>query len=307
MVFRMKVAVAVLVAITLAVSAFSNTVFFLLMLEGLDSLIKNGMEGEGEPQVAGELPVEGKEQSETISLPGNIPLEMVWIPGGTFQMGRYPGEQESYDKEEPQHAVTVGGFWLGKYEVTKAQWTAVMETTPWSGHMHVLDHPESPAVQVSWNDAQAFIAALNTHTGQTFRPPSEAEWEYACRAGTTTRFYWGDDPSCTTGNAYCWWAYNAYNVGKRYANVVGLKAPNGFGLFDMSGNTLEWCEDDWHSNYTGAPQSGIPWVDSPRGSCRVIRGGGWYYSGIGCRSAFRFDSIPSFKDIHMGFRLARGK
>lgn len=248
---------------------------------------------------------EGEVETETILLPGGVPLEMVWIPGDTFQMGRYPGEVGSYSDEDPQHAVTVPGFWLGKYEVTKAQWTAVMGTTPWSGQSYVLNDPDSPAVYVSWNNAQAFITALNTHTGQAFRLPSEAEWEYACRAGTTTRFYWGDDPSYTVINDYAWWDGNADNVGEDYAHVVGLKLPNGFGLFDMSGNVWEWCEDDWHSNYTGAPVDGSAWVSTPRGSSRVLRGGNWNLYGGRCRSADRGYGNPSHVNRNVGFRLSR--
>jgi len=245
-------------------------------------------------------------EGETIMLPGDVPLEMVWIPAGSFQMGRYPGEQDSYDSEDPQHPVTLSsGFWLGKYELTKAQWTAVMGTTPWSGQSYVLDHPDSPAVYVSWNDAQSFISALNTYTGLTFRLPSEAQWEYACRAGTTTRFYWGNDPSYADINDYAWWEDNAGDVGERYAHVVGLKLSNAFGLYDMSGNVFEWCEDDWHDGYGGAPADGSPWVDSPRGSYLVMRGGGWYDDGYDCRSALRYDYYLSSTSYSLGFRLAR--
>ncbi len=241
----------------------------------------------------------------TVLLPGDVPLTVVWVPSGSFDMGRYPGEQSSYSWEDPQHSVTVSGFWMAKYELTKAQWTAVMSTTPWNGQSYVLNDPNSPAVYVSWNDAQSFITALNGLTGLTFRLPSEAEWEYACRAGTTTRFYWGDDPSYTAGNAYCWWRYNAWDVGEGYAHIVGLKTENAFGLYDMSGNVWEWCEDDWHSNYTGAPADGSAWVDSPRGSNRVQRGGSWDLFGHNCRSAYRHDAGgPSGSFFSIGFRLA---
>ncbi len=241
----------------------------------------------------------------TVLLPGDVPLTVVWIPAGSFDMGRYTGEQDSSSSEDPQHSVSVPGFWMGKYELTKAQWTAVMGTTPWNGQIYVLNDPDSPAVYVSWNDAQSFITTLNGLTGLTFRLPSEAEWEYACRAGTTTRFYWGDDPSYTVGNAYCWWRYNAYDVNERYAHIVGLKTENAFGLYDMSGNAWEWCEDDWHSNYTGAPTDGSAWVDSPRGSYRVRRGGCWHHDGYYCRSAGRNYGYPSDAYNNIGFRLAR--
>jgi len=239
-------------------------------------------------------------------------------------MGRYPGEQDSDFNEDPQHSVTVPGFWMAKYELTKRQWQAVMGTTPWAGssYVHVLDDPDSPAVYVDWDDAKAFITALNSYTGKTFRLPSEAEWEYACRAGTTTRFYWGDDPSYAEIGSYAWNYYNAYNVGERYAHVVGQKLPNAWGLYDMSGNVLEWCEDDWHNSYTGVdvPTDGSAWVDSPRGLTRVLRGGDWYTPGdLGdfgdfgdldcrsyCRSALRTNFMPSWGGVpQVGFRLAR--
>jgi formylglycine-generating enzyme required for sulfatase activity len=245
-------------------------------------------------------------QEETILLPGGASLEMVWIPGGTFLMGRYPGEQDSWDDlEDPQHSVTVPGFWMAKYELTKRQWQAIMGTTPWSGQSDVLNDPDSPAVWVSWDDARALIMALNSYTGKTFRLPSEAEWEHACRARTTTRFYWGDDPSYTVGNAYCWWSYNAHLVGESYAHVAGQKLPNVFGLYDMSGNVWEWCEDDMHNDYTDAPTDGSAWVNSPRGLTRVLRGGAWGSAGLNSRSAIRFHISPSYTATAFGFRLAR--
>ena len=114
---------------------------------------------------------------------------------------------------------------MGRYEVTKAQWTAVLETTPWSENPYVLDDPDSPAVYVAWEDAQEYITALNTRTGKAFRLPTEAEWEYACRAGSATRFYWGEDPDYTSINDYAWWGGNAGDVGEAYAARGGEEAP----------------------------------------------------------------------------------
>ena len=251
-------------------------------------------EGEGEPS-PGDV--------TRVMLPGDVPLEMVWIPAGTFLMGRYSGEQDSYSDEDPQHQVTISsGFWMGKYELTQAQWTAVMGTTPWSGQSYVLDDPDSPAVYVSWNDAQSFISALNTLTGKTFRLPTEAEWEYACRAGTTERFYWGDDSAYSVGDAYCWWTYNAWDVNERYAHVVGLKLPNAWGLYDMSGNVREWC-NDWYGTY---PSGSVTDPEGPSsGSYRVLRGGCWGSIGTYCRSAYRSNTYPSYTISDIGFRLSR--
>ena len=242
--------------------------------------------------------------TETFLLPGDIPLEMVWIPEGSFLMGRDQSEQDSYSFEDPQHSVTVPGFWMARYELTKGQWMSLMGSTPWSGQDNVLDDPSSPAVYVSWNDAQTFIAALNVHTGQNFRLPSEAEWEYACRAGTSTRFYWGDDPSYAASDAYCWWTFNAWDLNELYAHVVGQKLPNSFGLYDMSGNVWEWVQDWWHVDYTGAPTNGSAW-ESPAGSSRAARGGSWADLGHNCRSRNRGQSNPSRTIFSIGFRLAK--
>ena len=243
-------------------------------------------------------------RTETIMLPGKVPLEMVWIEPGTFMMGRDPGDQDSNLHEDPQHQVTLTqGFWMGKYELTKGQWTAVMGTTPWLGQHHVLNDPDSPAVYVGWNDAQAFITALNGKIGKTFRLPTEAEREYATRAGTTTRFYWGDDPSYTVGKDYAWWRYNARDVGEQYAHVVGLKLPNAWNLYDMSGNVWEWCNDrygEYSSDSVTNP------AGPASGSNRIYRGGSWFDNGFRCRSAERCgDCYPSSADDSFGFRLAR--
>lgn len=266
-------------------------------------------EGEGEAPAEGEAEGEGEGEHEgetqTVVLPADVILEMVWIPSGTFQMGRYAGEQDSYADEDPQHSVSVPGFWLGKYEVTKRQWQALMDTAPWTGRAEVLDYPDSPAVYVSWYDAQDFVTALHTYTGEPFRLPSEAEWEYACRSGTGTRFYWGDDPAYTVIRDYGWSFNIAWFPTEPYAHLVGGKLPNAWGLHDMSGNAWEWCEDDWHAGYTGAPADGSAWVDSPRGANRVRRGGCWKEGDYRCRSAYHYITLPSEKTSTYGFRLAR--
>ena len=249
----------------------------------------------------------GPGSTETVLLPGKVPLTMVWIPAGTFMMGCSPGEQDSTpDVETPQHSVTLGGFWTGKYALTKRQWTAVMGTTPWAGGFHVLYNLDSPAIDVSWDDAQSFLTAVNSYTGKTFGLPSEAQREYACRGGTTTRFYWGDDPGYTAIGDYSWYDGNAYYADEAYAHVVGTKLPNAFGLYDMSGNVFEWCEDDLHVNYTGAPTGGQAWVDSPRGERRVLRGGNWGNVDTFCRSAYRtYGSNTYGTSYWIGFRIVR--
>ena len=246
---------------------------------------------------------EGEDQTETILLPGDVPLEMVWIPAGSFMMGGYPGEQDSQEDEYPQHQVSLSyGFWIGRYELTKMQWTAVMETEPWNGQSNPGTGANSPAVYVSWDNVQTFIAALNSQTGRTFRLPSEAEWEYACRAGTTTRFYWGGDSSYTVISSYAWWRGNTFVGNPRlYAYGVGQKLPNAWGLYDMSGNVYEWCQD-WYGAYPAASATDPVGVLS--GSTRVVRGGYWDVSGQGCRSANRSYRSPSSANNYLGFRLA---
>ncbi len=243
-----------------------------------------------------------REGKLTIMLPGNVPLVMEWCPPGTFMMGRRPDERDSDHGEDYRHEVTLSyGFWMGRYPVTKGQWTAVMGTTPWSDDPYSITDADSPAVDVAWNDVKAFIAALNDYTGEEFRLPSEAEWEYAARAGTTTQFYWGDDPDYTQIAEYAWYWENCSS--EQYAHVVGLMLPNSFGLYDMSGNVWEWCEDDWHFLYTNPPLDGSAWVDSPRGTYRIVRGGSWASIAGSCRSANRFYTNPSYSYDNLGFRL----
>lgn len=233
------------------------------------------------------IPTPTPPQQLTVMLPGDVRMEMVLIPAGSFWMGRYPGEQLSLSCEDPQHQVTIGSdFYVGKYEVTKAQWEAVMGTRPWTEGFDVLDDPNSPAVYISWNDVQPFIMALNQLGQGTFRLPSEAEWEYACRAGTTTRFYWGDDPDYTQIGKYAWYIKNACHADEEYAHVVGLKLPNAWGLYDMIGNVWELCQDYWHVDYSGAPADGSAW-ELPTSSYRVIRGSSWHNAAQSCRSAAR--------------------
>jgi hypothetical protein len=187
---------------------------------------------------------------------GALWLEMVYIPPGGFMMGAMPGEQGASISENPQHHVTIfNGFWMSRYELTAAQYKAVMEyDSPYA----TGDNQPVPAA------GRSFLATLNEKTSGDFRLPSEAEWEYACRAGTTTRYYWGDDPDLTLYDNYAWRSMKGHDVGG--------KLPNAWGLYDMIGNAPELCEDDWHDSYYGAPDDGSPWVDSPRRLPCVMRG-----------------------------------
>ncbi len=253
-------------------------------------------------------PVAGEVQ--TVMLPGNVPLEMVWIAAGTFSMGSPDTEPGRDAGEGPVHLVALGGYWMGKNLVTQAQWKAVAGgSNPsffQSGQNGVpadANTDNCPVEQVSWNDLQAFIIALNTATGDTFRLPSEAEWEYACRAGNhvpPTRFYWGDDLAYVDIGNYAWYAGNS----GAQTHDVGGKTANAFGLYDMAGNVWEWVQDWWHNNYVGAPPDGSAW-EAPAGAARVVRGGAWNKTEHNLRSASRSGNDPSSAYSLIGFRLAR--
>ena len=238
----------------------------------------------------------------TVDLPGGATMEMVWIEPGTFIMGSPDSDGMANDYEKPQHQVTITkGYYLGKYEVTQAQWESVMGTRPWSRLDYVQSNPDNPAVYVTWNDAQEYIAKLNTAAGRNmYRLPTEAEWEYACRAGTTTRWSFGDDESQL--GEYAWYLNNAWSVGKQYAQPVGTKLPNPWGLYDMHGNVLEWCQD-WHGSYSSSAQTdptGSSW-----GSNRVRRGGDFVVNARSTRSAVRSGGSTGASSDGVGFRLLR--
>lgn len=263
-------------------------------------------------------PTLGVGSERTVYLPGNVPLTLVYIPPGSFQMGSNddPGWSWCYPCEQPVHPVTFdGGFWLGKYEVTQRQWEAVMGSNPST----LTGDLDAPVETVSWYDCQSFLTTLNSHvvaTGQgpgTFRLPSEAEWEYACRAGTTTRFSFGDSncdpgyvitcPSCDLSN-YAWWCGNYFDWHEpRDTKPVGQKLPNAWGLYDMHGNVWEWCEDWWHDDYTGAPADGSAWI-APPGDRKVTRGGSAFDPSRYSRSAARVPYSVYGWEFYIGFRVA---
>lgn len=236
----------------------------------------------------------------TEKLPGGVALELVSVPGGSFLMGSSPSDAGRYDNETPQHSVTLGSFWMGKYEVTQAQWKAIMGNNP-----SCFQSDDRPVEQVAWADAQEFCRRLSARTRKTYRLPSEAEWEYACRADTQTKFCCGDADSSLGG--YAWYSLNSGGT----THPVGQKAPNRWGLYDMHGNVWEWCEDFYHSSYAGAPQDGSAWTDDPtsvdlgnyNGPARVLRGGSWRDEARICRSAYRNLHYPAIRNYNHGFRV----
>ena len=233
----------------------------------------------------------GDERSFPLGNTGQT-IVMCWIPAGSFNMGSPDNEQDRDGDEGPVHQVTFAqGFWMGKYEVTQGQWEAVMGDNP-----SYYDGANLPVEQVSWTDIQDFESALSNE----YRLPSESEWEYACRSGTQTRFYWGNDPDYEEIGDYAVYSGN----GNGGTEEVGTKEPNSWGLYDMSGNVWEWCEDWYHSDYTNAPSDGSAWV-SPQGSYRVARGGSWDDYARSCRSANRNGCGASLRYDTLGFRLVR--
>jgi formylglycine-generating enzyme required for sulfatase activity/predicted Ser/Thr protein kinase len=258
-------------------------------------------------------------------LGNGVTLEMVQIPGGTFTMGSPEGkitkkflgliansevgEEGRYENEGPQHTVNIQPFFMGKYVVTQAQYQAIMGNNP--SH---FKGEKRPVEQVSWDDAVEFCQKLSQKTGRTYRLPSEAEWEYACRAGTTTPFYFGETITTDLANYRGTdWDYNGTVYPGNYGNgpkgkyrekttLVGKFPPNSFGLYDMHGNIWEWCEDNWHSNYNGAPTDGSAWVDNEN-NYRMLRGGSWYNNPDFCRSADRYNLTRDIRNFYYGFRV----
>lgn len=230
----------------------------------------------------------------TIKLPGNVEMKFRKIPAGKFTMGSPENEKEREPKEGPQHLVTITSpFYFGMYEVTQAQWKAVMGSNP--SHFKGND---LPVESVSWNDVQSFIQKLNQQEkGNKYRLPTEAEWEYACRAGSNTRFSFGDDAAVL--GQYAW--YNK-NSGKS-PHPVGQKKPNAWGLYDMHGNVAEWCQS-WWGQYPSGPVTD-PTEYSSSSTKRVIRGGSWFYWPRTLRSAYRYADHSDFRLNRLGFRLAR--
>lgn len=264
----------------------------------------------------------------TVNLPGNVPMQLVKI--NTFQMGSPAAERGRNANEDPPHQVTIGrDFFVGRTEVTQKQWLAVMGSWPGAAPSSQYGLGDDyPAYYVSWNDIAGpggFIEKLNQYLvssgqgSQTFRLPTEAEWEYCCRAGTTTRFFFGDslgvDDKNTDGatdsvvspgrrSDYMWFTFNCQGNanGALGGKPVGMKLPNAWGLYDMAGNEWEWCQDFW-GNYSSASQTDP--TGPGTGTNRVIRGGSWHDNAAQCRSATRGSSYLTDRYPYIGFRLLR--
>lgn len=222
--------------------------------------------------------------------------ELVLIPEGPFLMGSPDSESKRSVDEGPQHVVVVSEFFMGRYPVTNEEYGRFLAENPkakeplfWANREY--NQPRQPVVGVSWNEARQYAQWAGLQIA------SEAQWEYACRAGASTQFYSGDTEIDLDRAG--WYEKNS----SAKLQPVGQKEPNKFGLYDMLGNVWEWMEDDYHANYKGAPDNGRAWVDEPRGQDRVVRGGSWSNSVWLCRSAFRFKLAPTFRQNYLGFRL----
>jgi formylglycine-generating enzyme required for sulfatase activity len=259
-------------------------------------------------------------QYYTENLGNNVILQMVAIPGGKFLMGSPETEAERSDSESPQHEVTVPPFFMGKYPVTQAQWKFVA-SLPQVNDKLISDPSKfkgenCPVEFVSWFNAVEFCDRLTQHTGKNYRLPSEAEWEYACRAGTTTPFHFGETITSEFANYNAEYIYGAQVKGtnrrKRTEVEVGhFGVANAFGLYDMHGNVWEWCADLWHENYEGAPTDGSAWIDvneNDNQPKRLLRGGSWDDVPVVCRSAYRNNYKPYIINIKgsVGFRVVCG-
>jgi len=260
---------------------------------------------------------------------GARPLRLARIPAGSFLMGSPDPERGRYADESPQHQVTIDyDFFLGETEVTQAQWQALMgynASTHQPNGVPQFDEniygvgDDYPVYHVSWDDitqADGFLDRLNALDQGTFRLPSEAEWEYSCRAGSGTRFYYGESLECEddcqnceagglTGNRsdYMWYCGN---ISPNTDKPVGGGLPNAFGLYDMHGNLFEWCQDWYHLSYVAAPTDGSAWLtDLDYDPYRVVRGGYWGGLARYCRSAFRFGGLPEESYHSIGLRVVR--
>ena len=231
-----------------------------------------------------------QEKNLVIDLGGGVNMEFVLIPAGSFLMGSNTGDTD----EKPVHQVAITKpFYMGKYEVTQEQWQALM-----GNHLSTFPGPKRPVEQVSWSDCQEYLARLQAKTN-ALKPtlPTEAQWEYACRAGSFSGYYFGDNPADI--GRYAWFDKNSTSA----THPVGQKLPNAWGLYDMLGNVYEWCADFYGNNYYLSSPAEDP-TGPASGEYRAARGGSWSFYAVNCRSAIRFRNVPTHRFNNLGFRVA---
>jgi len=252
--------------------------------------------------VRGNITSRQRRQAQFISenLGSGAILDMVAIPGGRFVMGSPSTEAGRSNNEGPQRTVNISPFFMGNYPITQEQWEVVMGNNPSD-----IKGLKRPVEQVSWNNALEFCQKISQKTGKIYRLPSEAEWEYACRAGTTTPFYFGETITPDLVNYDGNHPYGSAPKGlyRKQTTDVGSFGPNPFGLYDMHGNVWEWCSDKWHDNYSGAPTDGSSW-ETGTDNNRVLRAGSWNCNTVYCRSAYRGRHSAVHRSRHLGFRVA---
>jgi len=246
-------------------------------------------------------PQEKSIKPKVIELAPGVTLDMLYIPDGTFVMGSPNEECQRYSDESPQHQVTVPEFLMGKYPITQAQYQAVMGSNP-----SRFKGDNRPVERVNWHESMAFCDRLSKKLGQHYSLPSESQWEYACRAGTTSPFYFGETITTYLANYNGKYTYGSAPMGtyREKTTEVGSFFPNHFGLHDMHGNVWEWCLDHWHDSYEGAPTDGTAWVTGGDSNLRMLRGGSWNSFPRCCRCAYRLFNFPGNRDFDLvGFRV----
>ncbi|MFM6588057.1 MAG: SAV_2336 N-terminal domain-related protein [Microcystis panniformis] len=265
-----------------------------------------------------------KRQAEGIveKLAEGVELELMEIPGGTFMMGTEDEEierlvkkfgRDGFRREKPPHRVTVSSFYMGRYPITQAQWQAIAATAKIDIDLETnpsrFKGDELPVESVNWYEATEFCKRLSRETTREYRLPSEAEWEYACRAGTTTAFHFGETITADLANYRATETYADEPTGeyRQQTTPVGQFPPNAFGLYDMHGNVWEWCADTWHDNYDGAPTDGSAWIENGNDNRSPLRGGSWYVNPDICRSAYRSINLRRVNNSNLnGFRVLWG-
>ena len=233
-----------------------------------------------------------------LDLGNNVTMKLVLIPAGKFIMGSPAAEKDRWDNEGPQREVTISKpFYMGVYTVTQEQYRQVLGVNP-----SQFGGAQYPVETVSWDDAMEFCKKLSQKTGKTVRLPTEAQWEYACRAGSKTRFSYGDDDDYGKLDDYAWYRVDISVQVAGTTHPVGLKKPNNWSLYDMHGNVHQWCSDWYADSYANAVKTDPTGPAS--GSSRVLRGGSWYFHPNVCRSATRFGRNPGSRNYLIGFRVS---
>jgi len=260
-------------------------------------------------KVSKEQMADAKKLGVPVAFENEFGVKFVLAPRGEFMMGSPDDEVGRYPEEGPRHKVTIGkAYYISIHQTTQGQWEKAMGSRPWEGKRSTLNDPDNAINHVCWDDAMAFCAKLKEKDDRQYRLPTDAEWEYACRAGTTTRYCYGDDLRAEKLGEYAWFLGNWDDPKNRHMRKVGQKKPNNWGIHDMHGNAWEFCMDMTHKNYEGAPTDGSAWIEgghvSENGIAgRVLRGGGLRSTDRRVRSASRYGYPQNVGSYYTGFRI----